>query len=428
MNNYLFPFDNVPKNSRIVLYGAGNVGRQFYDQITETNFCEIVLWLDKKADGILVKQPETIVGINVNDYDIVIIAIESKIISSEVKTLLMSYGVPEHKILHKTYSLFERGYFEKKGMEIFKSFPNWQLTHDSLAEDWQIAFLLGLISDYKFTNGTKIKNVLEIGVFKGVTSLYMLKAGLLHNPDFELYGIDIGKSRIFGEAVFSEASIEEQRHYHLNRGYTSFDIEKVIPENAKMDMVFIDAGHSHPHPLFDLIHSIPFLHNESIILLHDVVDYMRPNAWGESFIFTNWTEKKYQTVRVKESETFSETTLGCIKIPNEKLQLYENIKQIARIPFRASPWKFGNNWLGVDDLTLSKLMQFMIKYYDESFSKEIYGILKENLNEYEKNWILYHHETKLFNYLFENNLSLQKKVSDLSNEISIIREKIKSLG
>jgi len=98
---YLFPFDNIPKDSRIVLYGAGTVGKQFYEQITETRFCKIVLWLDKKADGVLVKQPETIASLNVSDYDLVIIAIENKTIMLEVKALLMNYGVPENKIIHR---------------------------------------------------------------------------------------------------------------------------------------------------------------------------------------------------------------------------------------------------------------------------------------------------------------------------------------
>jgi FkbM family methyltransferase len=101
MSYHLFPFDKVSKNSRIVLYGAGNVGKQFYEQITETNFCEIVLWLDKNADGILVKLPETVAGLNTDDYDFAIIAIENEAIALEIKTLLMSYGVPEHKMLHK---------------------------------------------------------------------------------------------------------------------------------------------------------------------------------------------------------------------------------------------------------------------------------------------------------------------------------------
>jgi len=103
--SYFFPFDAVPKNSRIVLYGAGTVGRQFYSQVTETTLCKIVLWLDKKADGILVKLPETIADFNASDYDAVIIAIESKTIAFEVKNLLMNYGVSENKIIHNTLKI-----------------------------------------------------------------------------------------------------------------------------------------------------------------------------------------------------------------------------------------------------------------------------------------------------------------------------------
>jgi len=426
--NYLFPFDKVPKDSRIVLYGAGNVGKQFFEQIAETKFCEIVLWLDKNADGTIHKKPEVIK--NIDNYDLVVIAVENKALATEIKSLLMSYGVLESKMLHKIKykipnivknpeSLFEYGYFEEKGMELFQSYPNWQQTHNSLTSSWQVAFLLGLISDYQSVNRGKIKNVLEIGVFKGVTSLYMLKAGLHSCSDFQLYGIDLNKDEAIGEAVFSETSIEEQKHYHLYRGCTTFDIEKIIQENVKIDMVFIEGGHSHPHPLFDLIHILPFLHNESVVMLHDVVDYMRPNAWGESFIFSAWTDKKYQTL---EGEFGTRTTLGCIKIPNEKLKLYDNIRRVSKVPFRASPWKCGDNWLGVEDSSLNKLMQFMMKYYDNDFAEEIYDILKENLDEYEKNWLLYHHETKLFNYLIEKNNQLQLSIIDLQKEIKKLRQ------
>jgi len=103
MNYYPFPFDKVPKNSRIVLYGAGNVGKQFYEQVIETNSCEIVLWLDKKADGILVKLPEMIDSLNADNYDYAIIAIENKAIAIDVKNFLMSYGIPENKIIHNVH-------------------------------------------------------------------------------------------------------------------------------------------------------------------------------------------------------------------------------------------------------------------------------------------------------------------------------------
>ena len=315
--------------------------------------------------------------------------------------------------------MFEIAKYEKIGYELFLTYPNFQAKHKSLACPYQISFLLGLIKEFKFSNGSKIDTVLEIGVYNGVTSLYMLKAGC-RRESFHLYGIDKGEDEFFGQAVFAEAGKEELPHYHLHRNSTSFDIEKVIP--GKIDMVFIDAGHSHPHPIIDLIHVIPFLHEESIVLLHDVVDYMRPNAWGESFIFCGWKDEKYQTVAldtVIQSDTnitpnknfqtrethkaYRKTSLGCIKIPRNKEKLYNNILEIAAIPFRASPWQFDDCYLGlvVDETHFDTLKQFMEKYYDKEFAHIVFSQFQSNLNEYKKNWLLYLHETRFFNFLFE---------------------------
>lgn len=328
-------------------------------------------------------------------------------------------------------SLFQDGYFEEKGIRIFKNFPNWQKQYKSLSSEWEIAFLLGLISDYKFANGEKTKNVLEIGVYNGVTSLYLLKTGLHYFSKFELYGIDIGEKEFFGGAVLQETNLEEQKHYHLYRGHTSFDIEKVIPNTIKIDLVFIDAAHSHPYPLFDLIHVIPFLNDDSICLLHDVVSYMRPNAWGESFIFLGWESKKYHTVQIeyvdKNKPVFRRTSLGCIKISKNKKRLYDNIRKIAQIPFRASPWKFGNDNLGITIEMIENLKQFMLKYYNSDFSLEIYKILKLNLEDYKRKWILYCHETNFYNYLFENILSQNKVIAELQQSINYMSKKPESL-
>jgi len=97
---YLSLYEKIPKNSRIILYGAGNMGNDFYYKVISKNFCEVVLWLDKKADGILVKKPETIANLNI-DYDFVLIAIENKAVVLEVKDFLIARGVPENKILYE---------------------------------------------------------------------------------------------------------------------------------------------------------------------------------------------------------------------------------------------------------------------------------------------------------------------------------------
>ncbi|GBU25057.1 glucosyltransferase [Fibrobacteria bacterium R8-3-H12] len=97
---YLSLYEKIPLNSRIILYGAGNMGNDFYYKVISKNFCEVVLWLDKRADGILVKKPETIANLNI-DYDFVLIAIENEAIVLEVKTFLMNCRVPENKILYE---------------------------------------------------------------------------------------------------------------------------------------------------------------------------------------------------------------------------------------------------------------------------------------------------------------------------------------
>ncbi len=300
--------------------------------------------------------------------------------------------------------MFEKGHYERVGVELFDQFPEYQSQYESLSTKWQISFLIGLIKDHKFSNGTGIRSVLEVGVYNGVTSLYMLKVGL-QKEDFDLYGIEREKSDFFGEAILSEGSDRELEHYHLHKNSTSADIERVLDGN-KIDLVFIDAGHTHPHPIIDLIYILPFLHRESIVLLDDVVDYMRPNAWGESFIFTGWTEDKYRAVSldVKNNEIVGETTLACIEIPEDKRVLYDNILQIAMIPFRASPWQFDDYYLGVNEKDLGVLKMFMEKYYDDDFADTIHKHLAEGLAEYKEKWILLMHETKFYNYLYERRL------------------------
>ena len=52
--DFLFPFDKVNKNERIVIYGAGVVGTQYVEQNNQLNYCQIILWVDKysKKSGV----------------------------------------------------------------------------------------------------------------------------------------------------------------------------------------------------------------------------------------------------------------------------------------------------------------------------------------------------------------------------------------
>ncbi len=47
---FLFPFGMVPRGCDIVLYAAGRVGKSFRSQVAKTNYCNILAWVDAKAE------------------------------------------------------------------------------------------------------------------------------------------------------------------------------------------------------------------------------------------------------------------------------------------------------------------------------------------------------------------------------------------
>lgn len=101
--SHLFVFEFVPYQSNIILYGIGNVGREYIEQIKETRYCNIMFILDKNYDkpsygDIPVYSPAKI--LETNGFDVVVIAIESPRIAEEVKECLMNFGVPEKKIIN----------------------------------------------------------------------------------------------------------------------------------------------------------------------------------------------------------------------------------------------------------------------------------------------------------------------------------------
>lgn len=90
---FLFPFDKVEKGRNIVLYGAGAVGKTYYQQLEKLHYCNCVLWVDKNWKIIgndIVKSIDTI---NCFKYDYIIIAIENRNICEEIKQELISRNI-----------------------------------------------------------------------------------------------------------------------------------------------------------------------------------------------------------------------------------------------------------------------------------------------------------------------------------------------
>lgn len=98
---YRFSEELVSKNTKIILYGAGNIGTDYYHYIKETECCRIAAWVDAAAEkyrnsGKDVRKIEDIMDL---EYDAVLIAVMNEAVAKSICTGLCKMGVAEEKIL-----------------------------------------------------------------------------------------------------------------------------------------------------------------------------------------------------------------------------------------------------------------------------------------------------------------------------------------
>lgn len=101
LEGYVFPFSDIENGSRVVLYGAGNVGQAYYWQICRQKLLKIILWVDKdwkkyEKQSIQVSSPEIL---GEYDYAYLIIAVKGKELADEIRISLIQQGVSKEKIL-----------------------------------------------------------------------------------------------------------------------------------------------------------------------------------------------------------------------------------------------------------------------------------------------------------------------------------------
>ncbi len=103
-SNYFIPkykYGTIEKlrGKKVVLYGAGRGGQDYYYQICRYQDCKIVGWIDKKIYQFEYANIYSIDVICMLDYDVVLIAVLEENIVEEIKGLLISLGVEKEKII-----------------------------------------------------------------------------------------------------------------------------------------------------------------------------------------------------------------------------------------------------------------------------------------------------------------------------------------
>lgn len=99
----VYQIDNIKRffDKKIILYGAGKVGQDYYSQLSLYERCNVVAWIDKNSDKYAfdyysVKNTEEILNV---EYDYVFIAVLNERLSDCIKDELIKMGIDKNKIV-----------------------------------------------------------------------------------------------------------------------------------------------------------------------------------------------------------------------------------------------------------------------------------------------------------------------------------------
>lgn len=100
-SGYLYPFFNVKKESRVVIYGAGSIGQSIVSYLNRTNYYEMCAWIDSAGTehsigNWKVQTPKQMMGLA---FDYVILATNKTGYIREMKDRLRGYGVEDEKMI-----------------------------------------------------------------------------------------------------------------------------------------------------------------------------------------------------------------------------------------------------------------------------------------------------------------------------------------
>lgn len=87
------------KYNRLVIYGAGKVGKDYINQMILNTEYNVVAWTDKKftvkTNNLCIPLKE----LQELEFDIVLIAVKGKSLASEIKNLLVELNIAQNKIV-----------------------------------------------------------------------------------------------------------------------------------------------------------------------------------------------------------------------------------------------------------------------------------------------------------------------------------------
>lgn len=111
---YLFPWHLFQKGERVIIYGAGNVGRDFVRQLQEFDYVKLIGVVDRngpkvKIPGTKVEYPQNLKEM---DYDALLLSVQDKSLVDSIKKDLAQLGIEESKVRWDGEHYLKKDFYE----------------------------------------------------------------------------------------------------------------------------------------------------------------------------------------------------------------------------------------------------------------------------------------------------------------------------
>ena len=106
LGSYRYPTPEDFLGKKLVIYGAGVVGQDYYQQFKKQKKYNIVAWVDKKHCDDKDSLRITIDELGQKVYDYIVIAIRNKSVMESIKQELLTHGVSEEAIIWKEPTIY----------------------------------------------------------------------------------------------------------------------------------------------------------------------------------------------------------------------------------------------------------------------------------------------------------------------------------
>lgn len=178
---------------------------------------------------------------------------------------------------------------------------------------------------YEYANKFKAKRIMEIGTWKGERARGMIKiAQKYHTPsEVEYYGFDLFQTMDNDTYAYeiskqppSRAEIEKElaatgAKINLFEGDTTKTLPAAVSTLPKMDIIYIDGGHSYDTILSDWENSAKLMHENTVVIFDD---YWQNRADGAKPIVDKIDQTKYRVILLPAMDVFFNPDFGRLVI------------------------------------------------------------------------------------------------------------------